>query len=105
MACILEEYTISDAFIGKMQRMSFNDYKDEYAREGDTDKKVRNHYDNRMRPKNLILYYFDSEMDRLKKKPYTKEIGTQTDISHVGKKIKKIKDEGINAIAFVVPNK
>ena len=104
MACILEEYEPTDAFIAKMQRMSFTDYVAEYEREGDTDKKLRNHYDNRMRPKNLILYYFDSEMDRLKKKPNKKTIGTQTDVT-IAEEWKQLKKDGINAIAFVMEDK
>lgn len=85
MSDLYKYYEPTDAFVIKMQKMKLSDFAADYMDEGASDKQIRNTYDNRMRSKNLVLYY----MHELIQGPRTKEIGTQTNLSHVGKYIKK----------------
>jgi hypothetical protein len=91
MASIYKEYEPSDAFVIKMQKMKLSDFAGTYYDEDDNDKTIRNNYDNRMRNKNLVMYY----LDELLKKPRTRTIGTQTDmtVSNKTNKPRKVKPE------------
>lgn len=81
---LLAEYTPSDDFIIRLQKMTFKEYISEYDN-GDSEemptltadqrrnksaanKQLRNDYDNRMRGRNLQIYYMDSLLREQEKK-------------------------------------
>lgn len=97
---LYEYYQPTDAFIAYMQRIKLNDFASDYCDEDDNDKKVRNTYDNRMRNKNLVMYYMHS----LLKENSKRTISTQTDVT-ISEEWKELKKDGVNAIAFVMEDK
>ena len=76
MEQLIEYYTPTDAFTLKMQKMNIKDFACDYEENEEVNKQLRNAYDNRMRSKNLLVYYMDS---LISKNVRTK--GTQTETS------------------------
>ena len=70
------EYTPTDEFTLKMLRFTIQDFACRYEENFEVTKQLRNAYDNRMRSKNLLVYYMDS---LISKNVRTK--GTQTETS------------------------
>jgi hypothetical protein len=56
MDFIMQEYDPSDKFLIELTRMKFGEFYSEFYAEGDS-KKLRNDYDNRLKPKNIVLYH------------------------------------------------
>lgn len=79
----LKEYLApTDEFVTNFAKMTFYEWKDTFDTSDDycggcwmaMQKRMRNDYDNRMRPRNLILYYAFARLT-----PDTRSIQTQTD--------------------------
>ena len=79
MEQLIEYYTPTDEFTIKMQKMNKKDFAFEYEEQGEVNKKIRNAYDNRMRNKNLTMYFMDS---LISKNVRTKGTQTETSIHH-----------------------
>ena len=73
------EYTPTDEFTLKMLRMQIKDFACRYEENFEVTKQLRNAYDNRMRSKNLLVYYMDS---LISKNVRTKGTQTETSIHH-----------------------
>ena len=71
------EYTPTDEFTLKMLRMQIKDFACRYEENFEVTKQLRNAYDNRMRNRNLTMYFMDSLIN---KNPRTKSTQTETSI-------------------------
>lgn len=76
MENIIEEYTPTDEFLADFARLTYEDFCDNYDLE--QNKKSRNQYDNRMRTKNVIIYFMERIIYKLERKVKTKEAACQT---------------------------
>lgn len=56
-----EHYYPSDAFILNFGKMTFEEYKQSF--DDDNAKKLRNDYDSRMRPTNILIYWLIASLD------------------------------------------
>lgn len=73
MNAIKNDMQPPDHFICKMQKMKFKEFECDYEDDEIDRKQMRNDYDNRMRPNNLILYWVFEKMN-----PKTRNASTQT---------------------------
>ena len=76
MEQLIEYYTPTDAFTLKMQKMNIKDFACDYEENEEVNKQLRNAYDNRMRNRNLTMYFMDSLINK-----NAKTKGTQTETS------------------------
>ncbi len=75
------KYDATDKFLIKFTKMNFTEFRDEFDCDGMCDaKKLRNDYDNRFKPKNLILYSMHYKQKELENKQNELENITLTQI-------------------------